>query len=62
MEERLLTTAEIAEYLSVTDQTVRRWVKDRELPAFKLGRELRVKESDLERFLESRRVQGGEDE
>jgi hypothetical protein len=30
------------------------------LPAFKLDRELRVRESDLEAFLEARRVQGDE--
>ena len=62
MKEKLLTVAEVAEYLSVSDQTVRRWIKQNELPAFKLNRELRVRESDLEAFLESRKAQGGEEE
>jgi excisionase family DNA binding protein len=60
VKEKLLTVAEVAEYLSVSDQTVRRWIKEKKLPAFKLDRELRVRESDLEAFLEARRVQGDE--
>jgi excisionase family DNA binding protein len=58
LKERLYTIAEIAEYLSMTQDTIRRWIKEGQMPAIKLDRELRVKESDLEAFLEARRIKG----
>ena len=54
MDETWLTVEEIAERLKVTDQTVRRWLRSGSL----VGRNFsgrtgyRVKESDLQRFLD----------
>jgi excisionase family DNA binding protein len=59
--ERFYSVEEIAERLQVSDQTVRRWVKSGKLAAFKPGKELRIRPSDLEEFLESRKVHPGED-
>jgi len=54
--ETLLTVQQICDQLQVSDQTVRRWIKARELPATNLGGKAgyRVKASDLATFLEQR--------
>ena len=51
---RLLTIREVAGYLQVDEKTIRRWIGARNLPAFKLGRQWRVAEKDLQRFLNER--------
>ena len=58
LKERLFTVAEVAEYLSISEQTLRRWINEGTLTAIKLGRELRIAESDLQAFLEARRTTG----
>ena len=52
-----LTVQEICDYLKVSDQTVRRWIKAGALPATNLGGKAgyRVRSADLEAFLEERR-------
>jgi putative molybdopterin biosynthesis protein len=59
--ERFYSVEEIAGRLQVSEQTVRRWVKGGRLAAFKPGKELRIRPSDLKEFLESRKVHPGED-
>ncbi len=49
-----LTLEEIAEALKVHIETVRGWVRSRKLHAVKLGRDYRVRRSDLEKFLQER--------
>jgi excisionase family DNA binding protein len=53
MENKVYTPAEIASILSVTPNTVRRWITQKKLSAIKLfNRQLRVEESELKRFIE----------
>jgi excisionase family DNA binding protein len=52
--EHYQTIEEVAEGLQVSDQTIRRWIKSGRLPAYKPGREWRIKTKDLEEFLEAR--------
>ncbi len=54
--ETLLTVQQICDQLQVSDQTVRRWIKGRQLPAMNLGGKAgyRVKSTDLEAFLKRR--------
>jgi excisionase family DNA binding protein len=54
--DRLLTVAEVAERLRVHPITVRRHIKDGRLRAVRVGRAVRVRESDLEAFLSSTKV------
>ncbi len=52
--ERYLTVPEIAEQLRVTEDTVRRWLRERRLRGFMPGGPrggYRVRESELERFI-----------
>lgn len=52
IQNRLLSTDEVAELLAVSPKTVRRWIAEGELPAVKLQRLWRVRSADLERLLE----------
>jgi len=46
-----LTPQEVSDILRVSVYTVRRWIKEGELPAYKVGRGWRISESDLNRWL-----------
>lgn len=52
----LLTVAEVAEMLRVSTMTVYRLIRTGELPAVRVGRSYRVKQADLERYLEEQMV------
>ena len=55
-QDRFLTVPEVAERLTVTEPTVREWLRSGRLPGYLPGGRRagwRVRESDLERFVES---------
>ncbi len=52
MESPYLTSAEVAAYLRVDPQTVRRWCASGQLPAIRAGRVFRMKLADVERFVQ----------
>jgi excisionase family DNA binding protein len=47
----LLTVAEVAAVLRVSNMTVYRLIKAGDLPALKVGKNYRIRESELETFL-----------
>lgn len=49
--EALLTIDEVAERCRVSSRTVRRWIGAGDLPAHRLGRQLRIAPNDLSAFL-----------
>ncbi len=50
----LLTTHEVAELLKMKEATVRKWIRDGELPAIQFHREWRVSMRHLEEFVTAR--------
>jgi len=54
----MLTIAEVAKYLKLHELTVRRLAREGELPAFKVGRQWRVKRDLLESWIEERSGRG----
>jgi putative molybdopterin biosynthesis protein len=50
-EEEYLTVAEVARNLKLNQQTVRNWIDRGELPALRVGRRVRIKRSDYDRYL-----------
>lgn len=56
---RWLSTAEASDHLGVTLRTLYRLVNEGRLPAYKIGRVIRIKEDDVERFIEGARIQPG---
>jgi excisionase family DNA binding protein len=59
LKEKYYTVEEIAARLLLNPETVRRWVRNEDLRAYRIGRELRVPEKALKKFLRAREV-GGE--
>ena len=51
-----MTVEDIARDLNITEDTVRSWIREKKLPAYRLGKEYRVKIVDYERFLQQRRT------
>ncbi len=47
-----LTPQEVSRLLRVSVYTVRRWIKEGHLPAYKIGRGWRIRESDIGAWLE----------
>ena len=58
VDEEMYTPAEVAEYLKVDIRTVYRWIRGEEMDAIQFGREYRISENDLRKFLESHRRKG----
>lgn len=56
----LLTVAEVAEVLRVSNMTVYRLIKAGELPALRVGKNYRIREADLATFLEEGAVAADE--
>lgn len=52
MEETLLSPAQVADRLQVTEQTIYDWLREGKLAGHKLGRLWRVRPKDLEAFLQ----------
>ncbi len=52
----LLTVPEVAALLKVHKATVQRWSRERGLPAVKIGKEYRIRRSDLEAWYEELRA------
>ncbi len=46
----LMDVRDVMAYLKVSRATVQRWCKERKLPAVKLGKEYRIRRSDLEHW------------
>lgn len=55
---RMLTVDDVADLLSANEKTIRRWIKDGQLPAINLGHRMgyRIREADLDRFLLERQT------
>ena len=51
-EPQLLTPVQIAEALQLTESTITRWLRNRRLRGFKVGKDWRISKADLNTFLE----------
>ena len=56
--DRLLTVGEVAAMMRVSNMTVYRLIKAGQLPAIRVGKNYRIRESDMDRYLEQRQVEG----
>jgi excisionase family DNA binding protein len=57
-DDRLLTVAEVASIMRVSNMTVYRLIKSGELPALRVGKNYRIRESEVDRYLLDRQVEG----
>ena len=49
-----LKVEQIAKELGLSEETVLRWIRKKELKAYKLGKNYRVKREDFQEFLDQR--------
>ena len=56
---RFVTVAEVADQLRVSNMTVYRLVQSGDLPAVRIGRSYRIREEDVDKYLEARYTQAG---
>jgi len=49
-----MTAEETCRYLKITQRTLYRYLRNRQIPAFKLGKEWRFVRSDLEEWIRDR--------
>ena len=60
MSEQWLTVEDIAKELSVHPETVRVWIRKRELNAIAIKRTYRIRRSDFDEFIRRHETLGGE--
>ena len=56
--DRLLTVAEVASAMRVSNMTIYRLIKSGQLAAVRVGKNYRIRESDVDRYLSERFVRG----
>lgn len=52
---------DIAEYLSITEDTARAWVREGKLPAYKVGKRYKFKLSEVDEWVRSGKINEGGD-
>lgn len=52
MAEQVLTVEEVADELRVSPQTVHKLIREKKLKAFRVGVQVRVKRSELDRYIQ----------
>lgn len=56
---RLLTVAEVADFMRVSTMTVYRLIKAGDLAALRVGKSYRLREDDVDRYLERQYTEAG---
>jgi len=54
-----MSTGDAADYLGVQSRTLYRFIDEGRLPAYRLGRVIRLKREDVELFVQSCRIEPG---
>ena len=50
-DDKILGVEELAKFFGVSDQTIWRWCKAGKLPAFKIGSQWKIRQSDLNKVI-----------
>ena len=56
---RWMGTAEAARRMGITARTLYKFIDEGQVPAYKFGRVIRLKQSDVDAFIEASRVEPG---
>ncbi len=56
---RWLSTAEAAKRLGITPRTLYRFIDQGDIPAYRFGRVIRLKEDEVDSFIEACRIEPG---
>ena len=50
--EKLFSVKEVAKKIGVTERTIRRWISERKLPAYKIGFRVYVAKEDVQKMIQ----------
>jgi excisionase family DNA binding protein len=53
-DDKILDVEDLTKFFGVSDQTIWRWCKSGKLPAFKIGSQWKVRQSDLNRIINNK--------
>ena len=62
MTDQILTVKEVADYLKVNERTVYRMATAKKIPAFKVGGSWRIKQAELEKWIQEQHDQASDQE
>lgn len=54
-----LSTADAAKYLGITPRTLYRFIDEGQIPGYRFGRVMRLKQDDVDSFIDSSRITPG---
>jgi excisionase family DNA binding protein len=49
-----LSVEDVAQILKMDEETVRKWIRRKQLKAYKFGRDYRIRRDDFDRFVQER--------
>jgi excisionase family DNA binding protein len=55
-----LSVDDVARILNMNEETVRKWIRRKELRAYKFGRDYRIRRDDFDKFVQDRVTDGDE--
>lgn len=58
LEDKWVNLEDIAEYLSITEDTARTWVREGKLPAYKAGKRYKFKLSEVDQWVREGKIGG----
>ena len=62
MSTQWLTVEDIANELGVKIDTVRSWIREKKLTAYRVGRDYRIKQVDYDKFLRERKTRDDDED
>ena len=55
-----LSTGDAADYLGITARTLYRFINEGQIPGYRFGRVIRLKQSDVDKFIDQNRIEPGQ--
>ncbi|HLZ62610.1 MAG TPA: helix-turn-helix domain-containing protein [Ktedonosporobacter sp.] len=52
--DKWLTVEEIAQILKMDEETIRKWIRSKQLKAYRFGRDYRIRREDFDKFVQDR--------
>jgi excisionase family DNA binding protein len=62
MSEEFKTVSQIAQESGIPEPTIRKWIRERKLQAYKPDSRIRIRAQDFQRFMESTKLKAGQDQ
>ncbi len=61
LKDKWFNIEDVADYLSITEDTARTWIREGRLPAYKVGKRYKLKLSEIDEWVRSGRINLGDE-